>query len=142
MVDKALRPVVAQGDMYATVNATGCGFDSQSRKWNIYLNLYFHFYGLVSSRSAALSSAIQRAMPLSSDKCLNTRFPVPTLLCAGYSVKLIFFIFISLDKSKVNNKLWYSFFFISKLTQEHYIMKENKQNKILNRITTMHRSTG
>ena len=23
-------------------------------------------------------------------ECLNTRFPVPTLLCAGYSVKLIY----------------------------------------------------
>ena len=25
-------------------------------------------------------------------ECLNTRFPLPTLLCAGYSVKLIYFI--------------------------------------------------
>ena len=26
-------------------------------------------------------------------ECLNTRFPLPTLQCAGYSVKLIYFIF-------------------------------------------------
>ena len=25
-------------------------------------------------------------------QCLNTRFPLPTLMCAGYSMKLIFFI--------------------------------------------------
>ena len=34
----SLKPVVAQGH---TVNATGCGFDPHSKKWNIYLNLYF-----------------------------------------------------------------------------------------------------
>ena len=31
-----------------TVNATSIGFDPHSRKWNIYLNLYFHFFALVS----------------------------------------------------------------------------------------------
>ena len=43
---------------------------------------------------AALSSATQHAMLPEYDRkwgmeCLNTRFPLPTLLCAGYSVKLI-----------------------------------------------------
>ena len=28
-------------------------------------------------------------------ECLSTKFPLPTLLCAGYSVKLIFFIYIT-----------------------------------------------
>ena len=47
--------------------------------------------------SAALSSATQHAMPPEFDRmwgteCLNTRFPLPTLLCAGYSVKLILII--------------------------------------------------
>ena len=60
----------------------------------IYLNLYFHFFALVSRLSAALSSATQHAMPpefskKGGTKCLNTRFPLPTRLCAGYSVKLI-----------------------------------------------------
>ena len=85
---KKLRPVVAQ--------RTGCGFDPHSRRWNIYLNLYLHFFAPVSRLSAALSSAIQRAMPLEfgrkwGTECLNTKCPLPTLLCAGYSVKLIFF---------------------------------------------------
>ena len=35
------------GAQSATVNATGCGFDPHSRKLNIYLNLYFHFFALV-----------------------------------------------------------------------------------------------
>ena len=42
---------------------------------------------------AALSSAIQHAMPTEIGgkwgmECFNTRSPLPTLLCAGYSVKL------------------------------------------------------
>ena len=72
---------------------TGCGFDPQSRRWNIYLNLYFHFFALVSRTSAALSSATQHAMPPKygrkwGTECLNTRFPLPPLQCAGYSVKI------------------------------------------------------
>ena len=44
-----------------------------------------------------LTSATQHAMPPEfvrkwGKECLNTGFPLPTLLCAGYSVKLIFFI--------------------------------------------------
>ena len=79
-----------------TVKPTGCGFDPHSRRWNIYLNLYFRFFALVSRLSAALSSATQHAMPPEfgrkwGTECLNTRFPLPTLRCAGYRVKLIFF---------------------------------------------------
>ena len=48
------------------VKSNGCGFDHHSRKLNIYLNLYFHF----------------------TTECFNTRFPLPSLLCVGYSVKL------------------------------------------------------
>ena len=74
--------------------STGCGFDPHSRRCYIYLNLYFHFFALVSRQSASLSSATQHAMPpefgrKSGTECLNTRFPLPTLLCAGYRVKLI-----------------------------------------------------
>ena len=77
-----------------TVKTTGCGFDPYSRRCNIYLNLYFHFLALVSRLSAALT---QRAMPSKFGRkwvteCLNTRFPLNTLLCAGYSVKLIYLI--------------------------------------------------
>ena len=44
-----------------TLNATGCGFDP--RKGYIYLNLYFHFFVLVSRQNAALSFFTQHAMP-------------------------------------------------------------------------------
>ena len=48
----------------------------------------------VSRQWAALSSAAQHTMSLEfvrkwGTKCLNTLFPLPILLCAGYSVKLI-----------------------------------------------------
>ena len=33
------------------------------RRWNIYLNLYFHFFALWTRQSAVLPSAIQHAMP-------------------------------------------------------------------------------
>ena len=44
---------------------------------------------------AALSSATQHAMPPESGtkwetECLNTKFPLPTLPCAGFSMKLIY----------------------------------------------------
>ena len=76
------------------VKSTGCRFDSHSMKFNIYLHLYFHFFALVSRQSAALSSATQYAMPPEPGgkwltECLNPRFPLPTLLCPEYSVKLI-----------------------------------------------------
>ena len=51
------------GAQSVTVKPTGCGFDPPSRRWNIYLLLYFHFLVLVSKQSAALSSATQHAMP-------------------------------------------------------------------------------
>ena len=52
------------------------------------------YFALVSMQSASLSSATQHAVPPElggkwGTECLNTRFPLPNLLCAGYSVKLI-----------------------------------------------------
>ena len=44
------------GAQSVTVNATGCGFDPHSRKLNIYLHLYFHFFALVLRQCAAFSS--------------------------------------------------------------------------------------
>ena len=48
---------------------------------------------LPTRQSAALSSVTQHAMPPEFEgkwetECLNTGFPLPTMLCAGYSVKL------------------------------------------------------
>ena len=69
---------------------TGCGFDPHMRKQNIYLHLYFHFFALVLRRGVEF----QHAMPPDSGgkwetEYLTIGFPLSTLLCAGYSVKLI-----------------------------------------------------
>ena len=87
------RPVVAQGHKVWLY-----WFDPHSRKWNIYLHLYFHFFALVFRQKRGASSATQHAMPPElggewETECLNTRLPMPTLLCAGYSVKLIYIFF-------------------------------------------------
>ena len=87
-------------------------------KWDIYLHLYFHFFALVSRQSAALSSATQYAMPPEfggkwGTEWLNT-FPLRTLLCAGYNVKLIWFdfmyrlinIFQVIDQTTYNGYIW------------------------------------
>ena len=73
-----------------TAKYIGCGFHPHSRTCNIYLNFYFRFFALVYRQSVALSSATQHA--ISADfsgkwgmECLNTRFPLPTLLCARYT---------------------------------------------------------
>ena len=60
----------------------------------------------MSRLSAALSSATQQAIPPEfgrkwGTECLNIRFPLPTLLCAGYSVKLILI-------EKIIKLSWYS----------------------------------
>ena len=59
----------------------------------------------------------------SGGECLNTRFPLPTMLCAGYSVQLIYF--ISKSENRTHNlpytlsndsvKKFLSKLFISKL---------------------------
>ena len=83
-----LRAVVVQEHKCVTVNATGCGLNPHSRKWNIYWNFYF-----ISSlwcrrwdpsfNTQCLNSAENR------ERSLTTKFPLPTLQCAGYSVKLL-----------------------------------------------------
>ena len=35
------------------IKSTGCGFDPHSKRWNINLNLYFHFFILVSRQNAS-----------------------------------------------------------------------------------------
>ena len=57
----------------------------------IYFEISNSFDSLVLRQSAAGSSVTLNAMPPGGKwgtECLNTRFPLPTLLCAGYSVKL------------------------------------------------------
>ena len=93
-----------------TVKPTGCGFDLHSRRWNIYLNLYFHFFALVSRQSATLSSAEKNSAE-SGTECFSTRFPLPTLLRAGYSVKLI--------KKYLSVKNMYLYNNIHKFWQKH-----------------------
>ena len=47
-----------------TVKSTSCGFDPHSRKWNIYLHLYFHFFALVWGKA-------RRWVPPLSTQCLQ-----------------------------------------------------------------------
>ena len=89
---------MTQGHKRATINAAGCGFDSDSR--NGMFNIFI-FLALVTTQNAALSSATQHAMPPEvggkretkvsywdqSVLTLGFRFPAPTLLCAGYTMK-------------------------------------------------------
>ena len=81
---------MAQGHKCVTVSATSCRLDPYSRLLNIYLIFYFHFFALMWRQSAALSSVTQHAMRSEfsgkwGTECLNTRFPLPTLLSGGYS---------------------------------------------------------
>ena len=78
---EASRGAGAQG-----VNTTGCGFDPNSRKWNIYL-----FWGVDFDHSARY---VPRIGGKWGTECLNTRFTLPTLRCAGYIVKLLNIAFI------------------------------------------------
>ena len=79
----------------------GISWSDLVRIINIYLNLYFHFiiyfhlyfHGI--EASAALTSATLHRMPSKFDgkwetECQITRFHLPTLVCGGDSVKLIF----------------------------------------------------
>ena len=68
-----------------TIKSAGYGFDSHLRMWNIYLHLYFHFFALVSRQSAVLSSGGKWETEF-------LTFFLPTMLCAGFSVKLFFLI--------------------------------------------------
>ena len=95
---EASRGAAAQS---ATVKPTGFGFDLHSRRWNIYLNLYFHLLALVSRQSAALNSVTQHAMPPEfgrkwETECLITRFPLLTLLFAGYFLINLFYLYLLL----------------------------------------------
>ena len=89
------RKINRNNTQSVTVNKTGCGFDHHSRKWNIYLNLYFHFFALVSRQSATLSSASQHAMPPGFsgnwERSVLTLGSVFLSWCGRYSVKLIWF---------------------------------------------------
>ena len=83
------------GAQNVSVKPIRYGFDPHSRRGNIYLNLYFQFFALVSRQNAALSSATQHAMPPEfgrkwGTECLNARFPLPSLMCSGYSVNYLF----------------------------------------------------
>ena len=87
-----------------TVKPTGCGFDLHSRRWNIYLNLYFHFFALVSRTSAALNSATQHAMPPESAEKGERSVLALGSLCVPCSVR---------------DTAWSWFFFIYFICKKH-----------------------
>ena len=75
-----------------TVNATGCEEMNSNPLEEMKYLLIFLRSGVEARES--LSSATQHAMLPEFDgnggtECLNNRLPLPTLLCAGYSVKVI-----------------------------------------------------
>ena len=75
----------------------------------IYVHLYF--FALVSRQSATLSSATQHAMPPElgrnwGTECLNTRFSLPTLLCAGTSWFNLITIYVNYDYVVIEYRKW------------------------------------
>ena len=74
-----------------TVKSTGCGFDPHSRKWNIYTFIFpFLRSGVEAKRDVECRHSTRNASRTWWNwrtECLNSRFPLPTLLCAGYSIK-------------------------------------------------------
>ena len=86
-----IRSVVAQWHKNVPVNATGCWLNSYSIRRKEIFNIFIILFWC---RGMALSSATQYAMTLEfggkwETECFNIRFPMPNLLCAWYSVKLI-----------------------------------------------------
>ena len=77
-----MRRVAEWGYKFVTV---GWGLDPHSRKGYFCLNLYIHFFALMSRQIAASSSATQHATTFKfggklRTQYLNTRFPLPNLL--------------------------------------------------------------
>ena len=71
----------------AGVHSCDCERDRLFVRFPLKEILYFHFFALASSRSAAFNSATQHGMPPEfgrkwGTECLNTKFALPTLLCA------------------------------------------------------------
>ena len=101
--------------IFLTVKPTGCGFDLHSRRWNIYIKRIFPFLrsGVEAKRdveSCHLTRNTSRIRQKVGNGLSYTRFPLLTLLCAGYSVKLIINIFISLFWHQVKSLEWNSFY--------------------------------
>ena len=59
-----IEATCGSGAQSVTVKSTDCRFDPHSRQWNIYLNLYFHFFALVSDKA-------RRWVPLLNTQCLQ-----------------------------------------------------------------------
>ena len=68
--------------MRATVHATGCGFDAHSKELNIYLNVYFHFFALLSRQNAALNPNNTQCLQNSAE---SRKRNVLTLVPSAYS---------------------------------------------------------
>ena len=57
-----LRPSWRSGTSKVIVSATGCRFEP-FRKLSNYLNVYFHFFALVTRQSVALNTSLAAARP-------------------------------------------------------------------------------
>ena len=96
-----LRALINEASRGAGALVSDCKRDwlwgrSALEEFNIYLNLCFCFLVLAWRQNAVLSSPTLHAMPAEfgrkwATEYLNIKFPLPILLCAGYSVKLMYF---------------------------------------------------
>ena len=92
-----------------------------------------------------LSSATKHAMPSQfgekwRTEYLNTRFPLPTLLCAGYSVKLIYLFnfFQLISKARGNLILYETFCFpfpIKTYSWAFYYKSISHENSLKSKLT-------
>ena len=79
-----------------TLKSTGCGFDPPLEEINKLIFTFIFLFlrsGVEAKRDVEFRHSTRNASRIRQKvgtEFLNTRFPLPTLLCAGYSVKLIF----------------------------------------------------
>ena len=66
----------------------------------IYIYIFISYFGVEAKRGVEFCHSIRNASRIRRKvgiECLNTRFLMPTLLCAEYSVKQIFLCFVLLS---------------------------------------------
>ena len=83
-----LASLALAGAQIVTVKPTGCGFDPYSRRLKYLLKFIFPFLrsGVEAKRSVEFCHSTRNASRIRQKwgtECLNTRFPLPILLCAG-----------------------------------------------------------
>ena len=89
-----------------TVKPTGCGFDPHSRRWNIYLNLYFHFFALVSRLSRCWVLPLNRQCLQNSAESGECNVSTLGSLCLPCCVRDFFLNFLSWHNRTSSDSKW------------------------------------